>query len=214
MNRRSAILLLAMSLPLGPMAAANDYGQHGAVFPVIEADLLSTVKSKLLAMQASGTLDRANHALARRTEAHVRRPAPVVDIQLATSFRSWKFDPTITVSKDLKDGTGRVVVRAGTRVNPLDTVPLRQKLVFLNGDEPEQVAWARLHTTALDAKLILVAGSPFTLMKAEQRRFYFDQNGMLTRHFGIRAVPALVEQQGRALRVSEIVVQRTKGDQK
>ena len=67
--------------------------------------------------------------------------------------------------------------RAGTRVNPLDTVPLRQRLVFLDGDDPAQVAWAMGRTTALNAKLILVRGSPFALMKAEQRRFYFDQSG-------------------------------------
>jgi len=40
-------------------------------------------------------------------------------------------------------------------------------------------------------------------MKARQHRFYFDQGGKLTGHFGIHAVPAVVEQQGRALIVTE-----------
>jgi conjugal transfer pilus assembly protein TraU len=44
-----------------------------------------------------------------------------------------------------------------------------------------------------------VRGAPLELMKARQRRFYFDQGGTLVKHFGIRAVPATVEQQGRAL---------------
>ena len=114
----------------------------------------------------------------------------------------------------MRDGQGRVVVAAGTRVNPLDTVPLRQKLVFLDGDDAAQIAWARAHTTALAAKLILIGGSPFDLMKAEQRRFYFDQPGTLTRHFGIRAVPAMVEQAGRTLRVTEFPIPGTKGDRR
>nr|WP_254447751.1 type-F conjugative transfer system protein TraW [Sphingomonas sp. ID1715] len=204
------MLLTGLSAP----TAAKDYGQHGAVFPVIEDDLLATIQSKLIAMQASGALDRANRQLAARTEAHVRRPPRVTGIAAATETRRWTYDPTITVEKDLRDGQGRVVVHAGTRVNPLDTVPLRQKLVFLDGDDAAQVAWARAHTTALDAKLILVAGSPFDLMKAEQRRFYFDQSGTLTRHFGIHAVPALVEQTGRTLRITELLIPRAKGDQR
>ena len=40
-------------------------------------------------------------------------------------------------------------------------------------------------------------------MKSRQRRFYFDQGGNLVKHFGIRAVPATVEQQGRALVITE-----------
>ena len=89
------------------------------------------------------------------------------------------------------------------RVNPLDTVPLRAPLVFLDGDDPAQLAWATRRYASTKAKLILVAGAPLELMKARQRRFYFDQGGTLVKHFGIRAVPATVEQQGRALLITE-----------
>lgn len=207
-----------LAVPLAVMAAfaspatARDYGQQGAVFPVIEADLLTVIRNKLTDMQASGAIDRANRTLAARTAARVRRPAPVDGIVAAIEPRGWIVDPTITVRQDLRDAKGRVVVAAGTRVNPLDTVPLRQRLVFLDGDDPAQVAWATSRTTALNAKLILVKGSPFALMKAERRRFFFDQSGTLTRQLGIRAVPAVVEQQGRTLSIRELVLGRTKGD--
>ena len=69
----ASLLLADLSAPV----LAKDYGQHGAVFPVIEDDLLSAIESKLIAMQASGALDRANKQLAARTEAHVRRPPRV-----------------------------------------------------------------------------------------------------------------------------------------
>ena len=200
--------LLASAAP--QMSFARDYGQQGAVFPVIETDLLSVIQNKLTAMQASGAIDRGNKALAARTEARVKRPPPVKGIVTATSARRWIHDPTITVEQDLRDAKGRVIVARGTRVNPLDTVPLRQRLVFLDGDDPALIAWARAKTTALNAKLILVSGSPFALMKAEQRRFYFDQSGTLTTKFGVRAVPAVIEQAGRVLQVSEIVIPRAK----
>ena len=52
-------------------------------------------------------------------------------------------------------------------------------------------------------RTMIVRGAPLELMKARQRRFYFDQGGSLVKHFGIRAVPATVEQQGRALIITE-----------
>ncbi len=214
MSRRLHLILLASCLAAARPALARDYGQQGALFPVVEADLLSVIQKRLTAMQASGEIDRANRQLAERTAAQVRRPTPVPGIGHAAEERRWTFDPTITVNADLRDARGRVVVAAGTRVNPLDTVPLRQRLVFLDGDDERQFAWAMGATTTLNAKLILVSGSPFALMKAEQRRFYFDQKGTLTRHFGIRAVPAVVEQQGRTLAVRELALRGTKGDHK
>lgn len=209
--KRLALLSSATVLSiLSEAASARDYGQQGEVFPVIETDLLSVIQNKLTTMQTSGALDRANKELAARTEARVKRPTPVKGIVVASQSRSWIHDPTITVEQDLRDGKGRVIVARGTRVNPLDTVPFRQRLVFLDGDDPAQVAWVMGRTTALNAKLILVRGSPFALMKAEQRRFYFDQSGTLTTKFGVRAVPAVIEQAGRTLKVSEIAIPKAK----
>ena len=212
MTRRALLTLTAVPLLAWSQPSwTRDYGQQGTLYPVVEADLLAAIRAKLMGMQASGEIDRANRALAARTEARVKRPPAVKGIVTATSSRSWTHDPTITVEQDLRDDKGRLVLARGTRVNPLDTVPLRQRLVFLDGDDEAQVAWAASRTTALDAKLILVSGSPFALMKARQRRFFFDQSGTLTRKFAVRAVPAVVEQTGRVLRVSEIALPPTKG---
>lgn len=204
------IVPLLLGLAAAAPASARDYGQQGAVFPIVETDLLAVIRDKLMNMQSSGAIERANKALAARTAARVKRPAPVKGIATATSPRRWTFDPTIVVEQDLKDAKGRVIVARGTRVNPLDTVPLRQRLVFLDGDDPEQVAWAITSTTALNAKLILVKGAPLALMKAQQRRFYFDQAGTLTTRLGIRAVPAIVDQKGRSLSISELVLRGSK----
>ena len=68
------------------------------------------------------------------------------------------------------------------------------------------MAWALKSTTQLNAKLILTGGSPFDRMKAAQRRFYFDQGGQLTAKFGIRALPAVVEQQGKVLKITEVAL--------
>ena len=85
---------------------------------------------------------------------------PVAGVGPASATRSWRFDPTITVERNIADDKGRVIIAAGTRVNPLDTVPLRAPLVFLDGDDPAQLAWAARRFAATRAKLIVVAAPP------------------------------------------------------
>ena len=202
MIRLPLVLTIALALPAA--AQARDYGQQGAVFPVIERDLLEQIQSRLIAMEKSGETAKLNDRLKRRTVARVNRPDPVAGIARAIDDRSWSFDPTITLAADIRGTKGELIHAAGTRVNPLDSVSLRADLLFLDGDDPAQVAWALKQDR--QAKLILVSGAPLELMKARQRRFYFDQGGKLTERFGIRAVPARVRQQGRVLAVSEIAL--------
>lgn len=194
--------LVAICLIAVP-AQARDYGQKGALFPITEPDLLEQIQRKLMALQASGATAKLNEDLKRRTIAKVNRPAPVSGLGVATTIRSWAFDPTISVAEDISDDKGRLIMAAGTRVNPLDTVPLRQTLVFLDGDDAAQLDWATKNFQATSAKLILVNGAPLQLMRGRQRRFFFDQGGKLVRHFNIKAVPATVKQQGRFLLITE-----------
>ena len=197
-----AALLAVLLCPAEVLA--RDYGQRGTVFPVIERDLLEQIHSRLTQMERSGETARLNEDLKRRTIARVNRPDPVAGIVRASEARRWQFDPTITLAADIRGAKGELIHAAGTRVNPLDSVGLRADLLFLDGDDPDQLAWALKQT--VNAKLILVKGAPLELMKARQRRFYFDQGGKLTERFGIRSVPARVRQQGRLLEISEIAL--------
>lgn len=190
-------------LLLSSDALARDYGQHGAVWPVIEPDLMEQIHARLLSLEASGELKRRNAELRAATIAKVNRPPPVAGIGLATALRRWTFDPTITVRNDIADHRDKVIIARGTRVNPLDTVRLRAALVFLDGDDPQQLDWAIARFGRSGAKFILVSGAPLELMKRRQRRFYFDQSGKLSARFAIRAVPAVVEQHGRLLLITE-----------
>ena len=191
----------ALALVMCVDAYARDYGQQGTVWPVVEPDLLAAIHARLVHLEASGETARLNADLKRRTIARVNRPVPVDGLARASEVRRWSFDPTITVDADIADDKGRVIIARGTRVNPLDTVPLRSPLVFLDGDDRAQVEWALGKYG--QAKFILTGGAPLALMKARQRRFYFDQGGKLVAHFSIHAVPAVIEQQGRQLLITE-----------
>lgn len=204
---RSALSLGAVAAMLAASPGhAREYGQQGAVFAVLEPDLLSMIEAKLARLDQSGAIAQMNEAFARRSAEKVRRPEPVPGLGLAVRPRSWSFDPAITIDHDVSDLKGNLIARAGQRVNPLDFIAVRQALVFIDGDVPEQVDWVLAHYTERNAKLIMVKGAPLEAMTRYQRRFYFDQGGYLTQRFGIHAVPAVVEQQGRVMRVTEIPV--------
>jgi conjugal transfer pilus assembly protein TraW len=204
-TRRAVLFLSVAVAALSPPAAAKDYGQVGTVFPVIEPDLLRVIEAKLKSMQATGQIDAMNQRLADRTRAKVNRPDPVAGIERASKPRSWLYDPSIVIDHDIRDQKGQLVAAKGKRVNALDYVVIKTPLVFIDGDDDAQVAWAMKRYDD-KAKVILVRGAPLELMTKRQRRFYFDQNGTLTSKFGITAVPAVVEQAGKAMRVTETPV--------
>ena len=153
------VLAMALCASAGP-ATARDYGQHGAVWGIAEPDLLEQIRSRLTRLEASGETARLNAALQRRTEAKVQRPDPVPGLAAASATRTWAFDPTITVSADIRDARGTVIIARGTRVNPLDTVPLRSPLVFLDGDDAAALDWAATTFGKRRPKVILVSGAP------------------------------------------------------
>ena len=205
MRSRFIIPVILGFAAVAPPAAAKDYGQVGTVFPLLEPDMLRMIELKLRTLQANGQLDAMNQRLRTRTEAKVRRPDPVAGIELATRARTWLFDPSIVIDHDIRDHKGNLISAAGTRVNPLDYVVVTTPLVFIDGDDEAQLAWA-LKRFDTKARLIMVKGAPLEAMTRHQRRFYFDQAGRLTAKFGITHVPAVVEQAGRVMRVTETPV--------
>ena len=192
-------VLLGASSPI----EARDYGQAGQAFPVIEPDLLSTIEARLRRAEASGELARMNALFAKRVEAKVRRPTPVAGITPAEETRSWDFDPSVRIDQDVRDHKGNLIAAAGQKVNPLDFVAIKQDLVFVDGDNADEVTWACRKYSDLKAKIIFVGGSPIEAMTARKRRFFFDQEGKLTGRFGIEHTPAVVSQAGRVMRVTE-----------
>ena len=124
-------LLATVLLALPTSGSARDYGRYGEVWPVIETDLLAQIHARLQRLEASGETARLNDELKRRTIAAVNRPARVAGLTPASADRRWSFDPTITVSADIADDKGRVVVAAGTRVNPLYTVTMAGVILYV-----------------------------------------------------------------------------------
>ena len=205
--RHGRTALVTTAILLSFAARAQDLGVIGPVYPIAEPSLLEVILSKLREAEATGVLAR----LQRETQANVKReieePPPVARITKTTRARSFYYDPSIVVPYAIADAEGKVIVTPGTKVNPLDTVSLSKALLFIDARDAAQVGHARniLDERGGKVKVILTGGSYLDLMRRWKRPVFFDQQGQLTSKLGIRHVPALVTQEGKRLRIDEIL---------
>jgi conjugal transfer pilus assembly protein TraW len=199
--------IVALVLLTASTAGAQDLGVIGPVYAIAEPSLLEVIQTQLHALEASGALARLQHESQTRITREIADPAPLRGIAKTTRARSFHFDPSIEVPYPITDAEGRVLVAPGTRVNPLDTVSLSRPLLFLDARDKTQVDRAErlLDEHRGGLKLILTGGSYLALMRRLKQPVFFDQHGSLTTKLGIRHVPALVTQDGKQLRIDELL---------
>ena len=198
----SAIALVIMTSP----SLARDYGAFGALFPVEEPSVLDTIFARLGEMDANGELAALQQDMQDQTRARINRPVPVMGLGKTEVYQSYEVDLSITLDRDLADHRGVVFARAGTRVNPLEHSRFNQRLVFIDGDDPDQVEFAVELASREPVKLILTNGSPLELTEKYQMLFYFDQGGTISARFALRVVPSVVSRADPVMLVEEIPV--------
>lgn len=205
--RHGRTALVAVAILLSFAARAQDLGVIGPVYPIAEPSLLEVILSKLREAEATGVLARLQRDAQANAKRGIEEPAPVARITKTTKARSFYYDPSIVVPYAITDAEGNMIVFRGTKVNPLDTVSLSKALLFIDARDAAQVGRAGniLDERGGKVKVILTGGSYLDLMRRWKRPVFFDQQGSLTEKLGIRHVPALVTQEGKRLRIDELL---------
>ena len=198
--------LAAAALVVGAgQGAAKDLGVVGALFEIAEPNLVDALNARFEELERTGAVDQLREDMTARTKGYVLEPRPVPGVGAVEEESVRFFDPSITVAEDIADHRGVVFVRAGTVVNPLDSIvaPV-PAMLMIDGFDPAQVEWAMGQGTEIDSRIILVRGRPIDLTKAHKRRFYFDQDGLISDRFGVVAVPTRIDRDGRRFRITEV----------
>lgn len=204
MARNVLMLAFGAWLLTGNVAAARDLGTHGPVFAIEEPSILDAIQSRLADMEASGELAAMQQDMEDKTRGYVNRPRPVMGLRKATEERYFSVDLSITVQRDLADHRGVVFAKAGDVINPLHYSQFAKRIVLLDGDDPKQVDWALSHGTEIDTLLVLTNGTPLDLTRAHGRRFYFDQDGVISNRFEVMALPAEIIRGDDVMHVHEV----------
>lgn len=203
------ILSLALLLPFSS-SNARDLGIYGKIYKIEEQDMLIVIKDKLRSMQENGQMANLNKEYANQLLADIDRPRTDFVPQRAVNMRKYYFDPTIKLPYDIKDHQGIIIYEKNQSLSPLKFVSLQQKLVFIDGDDEEQIKWLQDNwpdnNALLGIKIILIKGKPISFSKIIKSQVYFDSNGKIVRKLDIKNFPAIVTQEGYRLMVEEVVL--------
>jgi conjugal transfer pilus assembly protein TraW len=211
---------LIFSFFLYPKISAENLGVFGETFNIDEPDLMEQIHAKLTELQKNGKLENIQNEIQKRVVSILENPIAVKGIIHTEVPRTFEFDPTVKVTTDLKDHSGKIFAKKGEYFNPLDQIKMTKIILFLDGDDESHIKWAlskvlapvvspvvapQAKVVAPQAKVILVKGSPIKLQKYFHQPIYFDQYGILTAKLGVRQVPAMVwqEQDKKVLTVTE-----------
>ena len=188
---------------------ARDFGKQGTSFEIKEEGFIAMIKRKLAGLN----LEEQEQKMEALVKQKVEEPTPITGITRTKKQTSHSFDPSYVLDQDVYLPDGKLLYARGRKVNPLDHMSWNGKLVFIDSRDRQQVEWVKdsyfkelggdeAEETAI--KIILVAGRPLELEREIARSIYFDQFGELTSKFNIAHVPALVEQAGKYLKVTEV----------
>jgi hypothetical protein len=139
------------------------------------------------------------------------RAGPGLSVPPARQPRKRLVDPTVVLTEDVVEPTRRLVLaKAGTRLNTLTSLPLRQTILVLDGARDEQLAWADRWLASpthgpTQVTIVMTRGDVTQLMPRWQRRVYWASAELLAK-LGVEATPSLITQEGDRLSVEEVVV--------
>jgi conjugal transfer pilus assembly protein TraW len=188
-------------------AEARDFGIVGKTSEIVEKDAIEEIQAKLMLMEQTGALDEHNNIIKEKITNAIKNPKSL-GVPASLERREFLYDPSIVLQEDLKDEKGVVFHKAGTKINGLEMIVMPYKLIFFNAEDKKQLEFAleQYEIQEIKPKLILTGGSPIEVEKEYGLDVFFDQQGVLIKKLGIMGVPAVVEQDGKYLKIREMMV--------
>jgi conjugal transfer pilus assembly protein TraW len=207
---KQSVLLISIFFPCVLLAKpqVENLGVWGTTYTIQEKDAIEAIKERVVAMQKNGEMDRIHKEWLDKTKSRVENgPPPVLGLKKAVEDKVWFFDPSIVANQNVSDSDGKLLIKAGTRVNPLQLRGLKYEYLIIDGLSGEQVKWAvkEYKKSSIPIRIVLIAGSPTKLMREyPEIQFFFDQNGRMVERFGLSSIPVHLKQEGQKIKISEI----------
>lgn len=192
------VLLASFTLPLYGSGAVSLVDRLGPVYPIIEPDW-----STWLPKEAERRLRERPSFSREQVRETIKRKMPEIDLPEVKVSRKYKVDPSVRIGWPVSDHTGRILIPAGSRVNPLERLPTIRPIVIIDGLKKKQVAWAaRLRESPL---VLITAGDIFDLSQQFGRPVYPAPKALIER-FAIERVPVVLSSRNGMIAVEEVAL--------
>lgn len=171
----------------------------GPVYLVIEPDW-----STWLPQQAEKRLRERAPTLSRdRVREAIKQKMPEIDLLDVKIPRTYTVDPSVQVGRPVTDHTGRILIPAGSRVNPLERLLFFRPIIVIDGRKANQVAWAG---GLEEQPLILVTGGDLFALSDRFRRPVYPAPKALIERFAIERAPVMLSSKGRMIEIEEVAL--------
>lgn len=199
-------IILTISLN---QSQAKNLGVVGDVWVIQEQNLLSLIEERLSEKFDGKSEDEIRKEIEKRITKNILQP-PAIELPRAKENSERIFDPSFTLEKDIADHKGKVFAKKGQIINPFDATPFNRTLIFINGDDEEQIKWFKSFKPETEiVKTILIKGNLKEVTEKLDIDLYFDQNQALIKRFSIKSVPTVIDEKKgkKLLRIREFAVQ-------
>jgi len=85
----------------------------GPTYPIAEPDMLEAIQGKLKSMEKSGRMGQLQKEAISRSKQSIERPNAVKGVVKTRHARTFYFDPSWLVPRDITAPDGQIIARAG-----------------------------------------------------------------------------------------------------
>lgn len=205
---RKLILSIYVCTILAPcMVSAKDLGVAGKIYPVAEKDALKEIEAKAKQVDWNKYINKKKLEKIKNY-----KPQDIASLPRAKANKTFNVDMTYTLPNDIPDGKGGILYPKGYTFNPAAYLFLPNILVFINGDDPKQMAWFKASPYAKDIKtMVLLTGGNYSKLSDELKRPVYYATQQIADRFSLNAVPCVVMQKAKLMQVTEYNVEGKHG---
>lgn len=178
-----------------------DQGTVGPSREISEPDLIEVAKQRIL--------DIDWNEKKRLAIKNVWKNQKFLNVERSSKYEVKVIDPTVVVTKDIKTPDGKVIVREGSRINPLDIRKFSQELIIFDATDKKQVdiamaASAAIRKQNLNKRITFITTKinaedgwkSFKKITDTLNSHVFVLSPDVAQRFEITAVPAIVKSEG------------------
>ena len=194
------VLLLIFMFPSERVqSSGKNLGVHGKLYEIEEEDMLSYVKREAREIDMKTLWENIERKLG---ESYAEHSSVSLNVPSAEKERVRYIDLSVVVENPLYDHTGKMISPAGT-VNPFDHVSLSKNILVLREDQIEMM----LEETGErgEKRILILTDGDIQRASSLAGQIVYKASPFVLKRLKIEKVPSLVTQEGKKLRVKEVV---------